>query len=71
VKAFLQIMDIELTKMLKDHQVMPVTLMVTEKNILASPGIIILPVGHRIPDSSQRRMLVILEGYPKFTKKFI
>ena len=58
-------MYIKLSEMFKDNQIMPVTFVVPEEDILTSARFKITPVYFSIFDGIQRRMFVIFEFYGK------
>ena len=64
-------MDRELLVALKDHQIVSVTLVVAEKQILAMGRVNLFPVLQSQFDSWERWMVMCLEGYTVIFKEFL
>ena len=56
VQALLKVVDVHLVHALEDDEVVLVTLVVPEKQVLAVRGLELAPVGQRLLNAAQRRM---------------
>jgi len=64
-------MNSHLLSVLQDYNVMFVSFMIPEKQVLAVCSIQVLPVFHGFPDGRGGRMLVILERNPEVGEEFV
>ena len=69
VKFVLKAVDIQILVALEHHEIMPVALMIPEKQILAMHGIYVLPIFQRLLYRRKRRMLMQLVTYGMLFQK--
>ena len=61
MQALLKVVDVHLVHALEDDKVVPVTLVVPEKQVLAMRGLKLAPLGQRLLNGAQRRMELDVE----------
>ena len=70
-ELFFQFMNAHLPGMFQDDEVMPVSFVIPEKQVLAMGGIEVLPVFHSFLNGRSRGMFVILKRYFEFVEKLV